>query len=90
MLELLHNETVAPVTGGVVTALATYFVVAFTDSRRLEHKARKRVPTMLAMYKYLLGVRIEGADNANNSVMMKPRIRDTGDRFPVETIRLPA
>jgi hypothetical protein len=84
----LNNPTVAAVAGGVVTAVATYLVVALTDWRRALRKARKGIRAQLQLYRVLVRSRIEGAQAALKTVPGDSRLlQDIGDRFPAERIR---
>lgn len=87
-LKLLENPTLAAAAGGIVTAIATYLVVAFTDRRRAARKAHKRVPAQLKLYRTLVKNRIEAVGGALASVTRPGApMESIGDRFPVERIR---
>jgi hypothetical protein len=88
ILAFLHNESIAAVIGGVVTAAVTYLVVALTDWRRARRRARKRIPRQLRQYQTLVRSRIDGAGAALASLSRPGApLEDIGDRFPVERIR---
>jgi hypothetical protein len=88
VLKLLENPTLAAAVGGIVAAIATYRVVAFTDRRRAAQKAHTRVPAQLRLYRTLVKNRIEAVNGALASVT-RPGVptESIGDRFPVERIR---
>jgi hypothetical protein len=84
----LENPSIAALIGGVVTAIATYLVVAFTDRRRARRRARKLVPDQLKLFRNLVLSRTDGVKTALQSVTRAGApMKDIGDRFPVERIR---